>query len=266
MENTSVETDARPLPVRLRVTDSNKIGTTAFFRNRALLEVLLAHLIASQPTEISVLFHACSLGAEVYSFLIAIKLSPELKTIPIRIAATDISDQFLTMAKSGLYESQVLQGLTPDEAAFFNANEDGTVQIDQSLRNIVQFLPASSFTEFSTTESFDIVFLLNALLYVDGESQTKTFKKVASYNRRWLLTTAFHMEQIEADLKPFAYKPILDRQEEIHLGWRDRQTDDFASTMIPGVTYHPWGLPRFIADETNRYKLCAFFEKQGQPI
>src|SRR5262245_53470135 len=99
-------------------------GVTAFFRNKAFLTTFTDLL--RELDHPRVLFHACSVGAEPYSFAI---LWHHRVGAPIQIDATDIEPEFLTIA-------QTLQHpLLTDE-----------------IRHLVTFLPASSVTDFTSTD------------------------------------------------------------------------------------------------------------------
>ena len=96
----------------LNYRHAEHIGVTDFFRNKAFLETL-ADLLRDLDRP-RVLFHACSVGAEPYSF--AIVWSERIGT-PIEIEATDIEPEFLKLALSlehPLLTDQVCY-LTPDE-------------------------------------------------------------------------------------------------------------------------------------------------------
>ncbi|MEQ9124754.1 MAG: hypothetical protein RIM80_19570, partial [Alphaproteobacteria bacterium] len=57
-----------PAAFRLRPTDGDRIGTTAFFRNRAFLETFGAEIAAlgAAGRRVEILVHASSMGAEVW--------------------------------------------------------------------------------------------------------------------------------------------------------------------------------------------------------
>src|SRR5438132_9896345 len=90
---------ARSGPVMIRVYDSGQKGATAFFRNRPFLSAFLAELVARCGRRPRVLFHACSVGSEPYSFALwcrhhasgAASLTPT-------ITATDVNPTFLAAA------------------------------------------------------------------------------------------------------------------------------------------------------------------------
>lgn len=251
-----------PEPVRLRAIDGKQIGTTAFFRNRALLRALIGRIEEAKLEKLKILFHSTSFGPEVYSFLIALSLNPNLAGIEVEAVAVDRSEIFLWMLQAGVYGEEILSGMTAEEASFFDRNGDGTVTVCPRIKRKVRFLPSTSFVEFTTEEKFDVVFLLNSLLYVDAESQSQTLRNIATYNQRWLAITGFHMDRIKSDIQTCGYSPILDDIEEIHNGWTDRRVKDAESTVIPGVTFHYWGLPEFSKIEDYEFKYCALYEKR----
>lgn len=251
-----------PPPVRLRpVTDMN-IGTTAFFRNRPLLNALCAQLETHDAAVIDVLFHACSIGAEVYSFLIACRLHPVLAQKTIRLAACDLDPAFVNYARQGVYPATIVQGMSQQERAFFVDVDEHSVRVLDELRSLPDFLPATSFVDFETSRTFDVVFLLNALLYVPGEKQSEAIDRISTYSRRWLVTTGFHFDRIRDDLRRNGYAPVPDGAREIHDAWLDRRRPvTEASEVIPGKIFHTWSLPPFEMIEDYAYKYCAIFVK-----
>ena len=248
-------------PVRLRPTVGQTIGTTAFFRNRPLLATLCDIIADSGQTSLSVLFHACSIGAEVYSFLIAAALHPVLKSVRITACATDLEPLFIEMARSGHYERSVLSAMRPEERAFFDEVSDSHVAVCAAIRAKVRILDAASFVTFAPDHPVDLVFLTNALIYVDGDTQRETLRKISGYNTRWLITTAFHMDRIKSDLEALDYRPVLENMRDIHDGWTDRRVDTNNPLTIPNITYHAWNLPEFSHIEDYEYKYSSIFKK-----
>jgi len=90
----------------LRVYHGDKKGATAFFRNRAFLEQVVNLLKNLDKKQARVLFHACSIGAEPYSFA-AWSL---LHGIDVMIDATDIVPDFVQAAREGVYPLSALGG------------------------------------------------------------------------------------------------------------------------------------------------------------
>jgi len=243
----------------LRVYDGDKIGATAFFRNRPLLETLTRLFRARGERTLDVLFHASSIGAEPYSLAAYAAISGLAAEVQLNIHATDINPNFLERAKQALYPDEILAGMTAEERACFEPHEAGTIRVREDIRARVTFLPAASFVDFTSEQQFDVVFVLNALNYVTPEQQTTTMHNIARYNRWLLVTTAFHPDSIESDMVACGYAPIDDNIEAIHNGWIGRVRP---STVVqPGSPEYSWVLPAFSQVEDYRYRFCALFRK-----
>jgi len=253
---------AEPTPVRLRPVTSASIGTTAFFRNRSLLNVVLDRLAKLESSELSVLVHACSIGAEVWSLVIATDLDPRYASKVIRFEACDIEAQFIAHAQNAVYPREILVGMQPSEQEYFDSVDDRHVRVCSRLRERVQFLSSRSVVDFEAAKQYDIVLLLNALLYLPGELQSLTLNRIARYNTSLLITTGFHFDRIKADMQRNGYRPVAAGAREIHDGWTDRRRDGpVVNETIPGKIFHPWSLPTYSESEDFDYKYCSVFEK-----
>lgn len=253
---------AAPLPVRLRPATSVSIGTTAFFRNRALLETLLGRIARLSTTEVSVLVHACSIGAEVWSLLIAADLDSRTRGIRLSVVACDLEPAFVDHAAAAIYPRAVLAGMRAEEQAYFESVDADQVRVREDIRARATFLPAASVTQFESAERFDVVMLLNALLYLPGELQSQTIDAIARYNEHLFVSTGFHLDRIKDDLRRNGYAPCPERLREIHDGWTDRRRDGpTRDETVPGKIYHSWSLPAFSEIDDYAYKYCAIFEK-----
>lgn len=248
-------------PVRLRPSANRRIGTTAFFRNRALLNRVLAEMKASRRESFTVLFHACSIGAEVWSFVAAYLSDPDLARRPLICHATDLEPSFVAFAQRARYPAQVAVGMTDAERACFRL-ENNEVSPVPALQERVRFLPAASFVGFVPDRTYDVIFLLNALVYVDGPTQSRVMREIGAANSGWLVTTGFHADGIEADLRAAGYQPVTEDAEAIHNGWTDRRVDSTGTETVPGLIYHPWSLPPFSRDVPGwDWRFCAVFRR-----
>jgi hypothetical protein len=249
--------------VRLRPATPTSIGTTAFFRNRALLTVLCDRLAELHSKQISVLIHACSIGAEIWSLLISARLHPALRERDLVVYASDLEPDFVAYAERAVYPSAILEGMRPAEQVFFSRVSADYVQVDRAMVPPVQFLPAGSIKSFATEQVFDLVMLLNALLYMPGDAQSQVIDSIAQYNRHYLVTTGFHFDRIKSDMTRNGYRPVGDAAMAIHDGWLDRRRDGpSVDEVIPGKIFHPWSLPPYRAVEDHEYKYCAIFAKR----
>ncbi|WP_367606052.1 CheR family methyltransferase [Legionella sp. W05-934-2] len=252
------------IPIRLRPVTDKSIGTTAFFRNRILLETVCEMISSIEKKEIRVLFHACSIGSEVYSFMITTALDQRLAEKRIKVACCDQETSFLDFGKSAIYPCEVLKGMYPKEQNFFERIDENLIRVKQEIRNNVTFLPASSFRDFMYPEPFDVVFLLNALLYLPKEDQAVAIDNIAKYNNSLFITTGFHFDCIKQDLQRNHYQPYLENAKQIHDGWVDRRKAIMdANEVIPGKIYHPWSLAPYSTIKDYDYLYSAIFLKQG---
>lgn len=233
--------------MKLRVQYNGWNGATGFFRNRPLLDTITELLTGESPR---VLFHAVSIGAEAYSFAIYC----QMQGICCRaLHATDISPEFLEIAKLAQYPSLIAQGLSEEEKRYFEPRGSVWSPI-KAIRDAVTFLPACSFVDSDFNESYDVVFVMNALTYVTPDIQSRTIARVAKYNTRYLVLTAFHQQTIKSDLTRAGYVPVTDRQREIHTAWKDR-------ILAHGQVEHTWQLPTYSEIADFDYKYCAIFRK-----
>lgn len=196
-------------PVMLRVYDSDKIGSTAFFRNRPLLATLAAQFRASGKDVLNVLFHACSIGAEPYSLAAYAAMTGLDDHVRLNIHATDINPNFVAHARAAVYPEGVLAGMSEGERACFEPHAPGLVRVRPDIAARVNFLPPASFVDFLSDQEFDVVCVLNALTYVTAEQQTSTLRNISGYNSWLLIASAFHPDSIETDVVAYGTSPSL---------------------------------------------------------
>lgn len=250
-----------PPPLRLRPATGRSIGTTAFFRNRALLDTLIGELAGLGRSNLNALFHACSVGAEVYSLLIAAQLDPRLADVLLGVEAGDLEPRFLEFAALGRYPAQVLDGMLEPERACFQAAGAAAVEVLPELRRRVSWLSPASFVDFESARRYDLVVLLNALLYVEGEAQGRALERIGRYCDGLLVTSGFHAERIEQDLAAAGFEPVTRNAEAIHDGWLDRRVAVAGDQLRPGLIYAPWSLPAFECGPGWEWRNCALFRK-----
>ena len=170
------------------------IGVTDFFRNKAFLETLTDLLRDLDCPR--VLFHACSVGAEPYSFAI---LWRERVGTPIEIEATDIEPEFLRLALS--LEHPLLTN---------------------QIRDMVTFLPACSVTTFSSVKTYDAVICMNALCYLTPEEQVRAVWKMSSHAARYLCVSAADPKSLKRGIREANMRPVWKNWLAIYYGWGER--------------------------------------------
>ncbi|MBT6830657.1 MAG: hypothetical protein HOA58_14160, partial [Rhodospirillaceae bacterium] len=239
----------------IKAYNGDHVGATGFFRNRALNETVHDCVDVLDRPSIRVLFHAVSVGAEAYSFVIQrAHRHPGLDAT--RCDATDIDAEFLRAAGQADYPAQIVQAMTPDESKWFEPSSQGRVRVMAKIRERVRILPPTSYVGFESNVDYDVVFLLNSLLYVDGPSQRRTIDRIARYNTGLLVTTGFHLDRIKEDLGENGYHPVTKNIAAIHDGWTGRRSLE-PGFMVPGITHHTPYLPPFSTGPDSEYKYCA---------
>jgi len=246
-------------------TERKRVGATCFFRNRTLLRTVLEH-VDPKRERINAFVHCCSIGCEPYSLAIAWKLffgggpAPELT-----IYAADLSPVFLEQARRAVYPKSIIYEMLPEEQAFFEPATENGVSPRADIRQMVRFLPPASFTEFDSPEECDVVFLLNALLYVSEEDQTRTIDRIALRNPGLLVLTGAHSGRLQGDMTRNHYLPVTDNLAAIYDGWADRRNLP-PGHMVAGVTYHTPALEPIVECADADFRYCSIFRKRPMDV
>lgn len=165
------------------------IHVTSFFRDPEAFELLKTQVFPtiiqnkSAEVPIRIWVAGCSTGEEVYS--IAICLLEFLADKPvqpsIQIFATDISEQAIDKARSGIYaENQMVDVSIERRRRFFYALEGDRYQINKAVRELCVFARQNlgSDPPFS---NLDLISCRNVLIYL-GESLQKRIMPIFHYS------------------------------------------------------------------------------------
>jgi len=255
---------------KTRGANSGKVsGATCFFRNRPLLETISSILQSSE--DLSVLFHACSVGPEVYSFAINAALEKNFSR-KFSIYATDFEQLYLDKAKKGIYSSEDISHLSDTEKMYFTRIDNNRYQINKSIQEMITFLPPSDYRVYESEKKYDIVFLLNSLCYVTAEEQSKVINKISSYNDKYLIISAFHTLSIKQDIKRNGYSPVLANIEEIYNSWpfqiakKPSLLKRYIKNLLPAYKNSGTilsGAELFSKNKDYEYKYCSIFVKDS---
>lgn len=160
--------------------DDFLIRVTHFFRDPTTFEVLqrlvFPNLIRDrQPgTPIRVWVAGCSTGEEVYSLAIALleSLGDSGGDPPLKILATDISERYLTVARSGTYIDNIALDVSAERLHRYFHKVDGKYRISKTVRDLCVF----SRHDISSDPPFarlDLISCRNLLIYLDLASQKR---------------------------------------------------------------------------------------------
>ncbi len=157
---------------------------TYFFREPKHFEFLAETVVPAHPAGrgIRVWSAACSSGEEPYS--IAMLLEDKLAGKPWQVMASDISSRVLEQARLGRYRMERAQNIPKAYLSKFCLKgvgaQAGHLQVDQRLRNRIEFRAINLNESLPEVGSFDVIFLRNVMIYFDTETKRKIIARLSA--------------------------------------------------------------------------------------
>lgn len=159
---------------------------TSFFRDRhpfeALKQSVLPELIKQRAIErsLNIWCAACSNGQEPYSIAILIhEHFPMLTNWSHRLIASDFSTKVLARARQGHYNQlEITRGLSKNIRDRYFQKLDTKWQINERIRQMVDFRQLNLLQSWSSLPQFDVIFLRNVLIYFDIVTKKALLKKI----------------------------------------------------------------------------------------
>ena len=158
------------------------IGVTNFFRDpdafKTLQEMVIPKLLSGKsPSSVIRLWSAgCSTGEEAYSLaiLLAEHLEATRQHFKVQIFATDIDNQSIATARTGLYPASVSADITPERMArHFTVESDGDFcRIHKSIRDML-VISEQNVIKDPPFSKLDLISCRNLLIYVGSELQKR---------------------------------------------------------------------------------------------
>jgi chemotaxis protein methyltransferase CheR len=169
------------------ITEAMTTNESFFFRDQKPFEVfekevLPAMLDARADRKVLRIWcAAASTGQEPYSLAIVLKENAaKLAGWRVEVVATDLSNEVLEKAKSGLYSQfEVQRGLPIQFLVKYFHQVNEMWQIDAAIRGMVQYKPLNLLENFSGMGTFDIVFCRNVLIYFDQTTKAEVLDRTA---------------------------------------------------------------------------------------
>jgi chemotaxis protein methyltransferase CheR len=129
---------------------------------------------------------AASTGQEPYSLALTLKeMGKQLAGWRVEILATDISNDVLDKAKSGIYSQfEVQRGLPVMLLIKYFAQVGEMWQIAPEIRAMVQYKSLNLLQPFSHLGTFDVVFCRNVLIYFDQDTKIDVLERLAGITER----------------------------------------------------------------------------------
>jgi len=169
------------------VVEAMTTNETFFFRDKIpfdlLREAVLPALLKARANRRSLRIWsaACSSGQEPYSIAMCLKeKAQELAGWRIEIVATDLSQEVLEKAKSGIYSQfEVQRGLPVQLLVKYFTQIGEHWQISPEIRGMVQHRQLNLLQDFSHLGKFDVIFCRNVLIYFDQDTKAVIFERMA---------------------------------------------------------------------------------------
>lgn len=173
----------------LQVTvDSLTTNETHFFREPKHFDFLRSQIVpARKPGHgMRIWSAACSSGEEPYS--IAMLLDEMLGNEPWEVVASDISTKVLGKAHSGIYPAERIPEIPKHYLSRYClkgvGDYDGTLLIEQFLRDRVRFLQHNLTDAPPALGEFDVIFLRNVMIYFNQQTKQQVVSRLLPLLRR----------------------------------------------------------------------------------
>src|SRR6185369_4163040 len=159
------------------------IRVTEFFRDRESFEALSRYVFPvicegrTDQDPIRIWIPGCSTGEEVYSVVIsALEFLQENKlSCGIQVFGTDVSESALRVARAGVYQPNLLQGMAPDLVSRFFTKEEGGYRIAREVRDLCVFAQ-QDLTRDPPFSRVDLISCRNLLIYLDDAAQRRILR------------------------------------------------------------------------------------------
>lgn len=196
LQHLSSDAAERQLAIDLLTTNE-----TYFFREPKhfsfLSEVAIPEFHAQQ--KVRIWSAACSSGEEPYS--IAMVLAERRGQRPWEVLGSDISQSMLQNARNGQYPLARAEKIPRPYLQRFClkgiGTREGTLQIDQHLRQRVQFQQINLIGALGSMDNFDMIWLRNVLIYFDTETKVAICQKLVQHLRPGGYFLVGHSESLQ---------------------------------------------------------------------
>ncbi len=156
------------------------INVTSFFRDAeafvALKQDILPMLLANKPENyiFRIWVAGCASGEEAYSIAILLRelMDEAHKDVKVQIYATDLDDEAINTARSGIYSADIVQDVSPERLSRFFVSEPNGYKVKKDIREMVVFAVQSIIKDPPFTK-LDLLSCRNLMIYLETEQQNR---------------------------------------------------------------------------------------------
>jgi chemotaxis protein methyltransferase CheR len=172
--------------LKAEITEAMTINESFFFRDKIPFDrfrdtVLPAMLVErAKSRRLRIWCAAASTGQEPYSLAMILRsMQEKFSGWRIEILATDISNEVLERARTGIYSQFEVQRGLPIQMLMQNFDQVGEQwRISDTMRKMVQFRQFNLLNDFAALGTFDVVFCRNVLIYFDQETKVDVLERI----------------------------------------------------------------------------------------
>lgn len=164
---------------------------------------------------------ACSSGEEVYTIAMLMDefFGADKANWDTRILASDISQNVIGKAKTGIYQEEGMKGLSNEwKARYFNKLSDGNFEICQAIKDEVIFKTFNLMDPMPDkykSRPFDLIFCRNVMIYFDAPTKQALVNRFYDVLKPGGYFYIGHAESINRQETNFDYiKPAIYRRPE----------------------------------------------------
>ena len=176
-------------------------NVTGFFREPHHFEIMAKQLkmqtAGRNNGRIRIWSAGCSSGPETYSIAMVLsRLGLNASNWDNRILATDIDDNSLRKARSGVYKKSDCAGLTKEDISEFFDVDGDNLRVKEILQKQITFAELNLSKKLPMSGRFDFIFCRNVSIYFDKETQNKLWIKLSEKLRNSAILFLGHSERL----------------------------------------------------------------------
>lgn len=158
------------------------IGVTSFFRDPDFFQILKDKIIqdiilrSTIDDPIRIWVAGCSTGEEAYSIAIICRevLESLTMTRSVKIFATDLDVEAVTVAGKGVYGDSIIESVSPARLSKFFSRKNNTYVVNRDIRKMIIFSPHNVFQD-PPFGKLDLISCRNMLIYFQPVLQNDLF-------------------------------------------------------------------------------------------
>ena len=153
------------------------INVSEFYRNpdqwRFMDQKVIPEILKRNKGQIQIWSAACSTGDEPYS--LAMAFSKHVSLSNIRILATDIDDQVISSAKTGLYSAKSVENVPSDLKRRYFTQVGDSYKIADEIKRCVTFKEHNLLKDVYPKD-YDLILCRNVVIYFTDEAKDMIYK------------------------------------------------------------------------------------------